>query len=216
MNSHKKIYSVECDECNHTWSVELWPLIADGDDEDAIQMICDGIFFEHSCPNCGHRYQFVDSLIYYDREKKTMICYVDSVMDLARVYQTLEDTAQEIKNLFEEAVIRVATSQNEFREKIMLHRDGLDDRIIELMKYWALQVLRGEGHNQEFEDIRCSLSDEKKLCIDFIGSDPRCLILDMGFYEKYSCKMLEMINKEDQPIEVNQDWAVDFSERNNC
>lgn len=207
----KKQFSVRCDECGCVWNLETWISIDEAEDIEAIQMIEDGIYFDHFCPECGKEYSFVTPTVYFDKEQRFMLCFIEGALDIAQTQHFLNELTSSLGVEKTNISIRIATSCNEFREKIILHRNKLDDRVVELMKLMALEIVRAEGWMQKFDETRCSVDASDNIHFDFCGKKPRHLTLIRGKYEQFAQQALEVLNQEPTPLEINSDWAIEFA-----
>lgn len=70
----------------------------------------------------------------------------------------------------ENYLIRIVRSQNEFREKIPIFDEGLDDRIIELFKLYVLATFRKNHPDCNDVDILCFREDGKNCVQIFAGN----------------------------------------------
>ena len=207
---------VRCDSCNTVWSIETWIAVERQEDAEIVQMIEDGIFFTRFCPTCGKEYKHITPTVYFDKNAKTMICFVDDCVMISQTEWLLNTLIDELGEKRDNIKLRVTTSINEFQEKIILHHNGLDDRVVELIKLRALDVVREEGYTHDFDDARCSVNeDTMDLQIDLCGNNPRHILLDRKWYDLLASKMIKVLNSEPTPLEINADWAIDFSFKHN-
>ena len=95
----------------------------------------------------------------------------------------------------------------------MLARHALDDRIVEILKILAMDVIRDEGWKQQFSDVRCSVSDDSQMLhIDFIGSEPRHIDVDRNKYDNYLTQAKKALENCDTPLRIDREWAMLFCE----
>lgn len=209
--SNQKTLQLQCDNCGHIWDIETWQVVDEEKDRDAVNLICDGLFFYHRCPNCNSNYCISIPTFYVDIRNKVMICFVENLLDITSMSNIITRYANELGVSMQSSHIRLTTSVNEFREKVLLFKAGLDDRAIEILKLWALELLREEGHHQEFEDVRCGINPEnQKICFDFVGEQPRHIDFDRKYYDEFIDGLIEILDQETTPLEVNADWAINY------
>ena len=211
----KKTVRARCNKCDHTWDVDQH-LCVDSSNTEIVQLIEDGLFFTVYCPNCGEEYQFVNPTIYYNDKKKTVICFVEGTLDTSCAEHMINQMIDEFGEFANLITTRLTSTQNEFREKVILDQHSIDDRVVEIMKVLAMDVIRSEGWNQKFSDVRCSVSDDDKtLNIDFVGNEPRHISMDRDRYEKYAKQAKRDLDSHQTPLRVDMDWAISFCESHN-
>lgn len=216
MLSKKRTIRVRCADCGKMWEIDVWIALEEQEDADTVQMLEDGLFFKRFCPQCGKEYEYVTPTVYFDKKSKVMICFVKGSVEISQTELFITDLLKEIRVDRDSIKLRITTSCNEFIEKVLLHRNNIDDRVVELIKLWALDIVREEGYTQQFDETRCSVNEQtQELQVDFCGAKPRHLCLDMNMYERFAKDALKILNKEPTPLEVNADWAIDFAIKHN-
>jgi hypothetical protein len=171
-------------------------------------------FFYAVCPHC-HRMTGVDHLVVYtDMEKKALIAYFDSDIELSLAETQIGEWMQEFGVDSSYNTVRIVSTQNELREKIILLNNDLDDRVIEILKLMALDRVREEGHNQKFEEARCSVLKDGRLNVDFVGDEPMHIATPRWYYDKMEKAMRKALNASPTPLVVSTEWAVEFDVTN--
>ena len=108
-------------------------------------------------------------------------------------------------------LIRIVRSQNDLREKISIFDEGLDDRIIEIIKLFVLGKFQDENKGYESIALYYSKIDDED-CIEIYADNqysghfviPRELY--DSIYEKYSDIIPDL--RKDDPV-IDRIWALE-------
>ena len=111
MKNRKSLVRANCSECGHSWDVEKHLCIDAELDDEIVQLIEDGLFFTQYCPNCGHEYAYVYPTIYYNDKTKTMICFVEGVLDSSCAEHMIQGMMDEIGDAAKLVTARLTTTQ---------------------------------------------------------------------------------------------------------
>lgn len=115
---------VTCVHCLGIGEQKIYPII-NKDNLEAQNSIFNEELFLYRCPHCGHYQRISYECIYYDEYTKYAVL-------LGRDgNKMLRKTGLELNNY----QIRFVEDISELKEKIIINENGLDDRIIEIMKY---------------------------------------------------------------------------------
>ena len=119
-----------CPNCGSEITFTMWISI-NTDMEFALPDILSGKLFQIRCGNCGYETRADYPILFNDMVHKMVIQYAfpDAIAEA-------EKTCRELMQYGPRA--RIVTSQNELREKAAILNDGLDDRLVEILKYLML------------------------------------------------------------------------------
>jgi len=107
---------------------------------------------------------------------------------------------------------RLVKSQTELREKAMIFNNGLDDRIVELIKVLYRNILLNDKPEIELNDILFEAGSPYKL---FILSDNSVYSseLDMECYNAIEAQFKDKIDeKSKNQLFIDQEWALTIIE----
>jgi hypothetical protein len=205
---------IRCEYCGTEYDHPTHHVVMKNESPDLAQGIIDDEFFYAVCPHC-HRMTGVDHpVVYADLAKSAIIAYFDSVIELSLAQKQIEEWVQEFGVDAKRSIVRVVSMQNELREKVILLENGLDDRVVEILKLWALERVREEGHHQEFDEMRCSVLEGGYVNVDFVGSEPMHMRVKRSYYDQMAQSLMPAINQCQTPLEVSTEWAVEFDAQN--
>ena len=91
---------------------------------------------------------------------------------------------------------------------------GYDDRVIEIIKVWALENLREQGHQYYVSEILCWVADNGELSIDFLGEKECSLITSKAGYFAAAEVLAPIIGTKCEETEINFDWAMNIVAEN--
>lgn len=140
---------------------------------------------------------------------QAMIYYVDE----ESVEQTLE-TMNEAENQLGLQMTgyrkRIVTDQNSLHEKAIIFDNGLDDRIVEIIK--LIYYINAED---QFSDAKINavyfLIADGKYILEFIGDKPLSAEVPVELYDKIKhdfAERLESVGKEDTFVDLH--WASEI------
>lgn len=120
--------TVTCKACGHEQGFQLWTSVNVTLDPDLKQKLLDRSLTAFRCEQCGHATNVNYSLLYHDMHANLMIWLVPD-----------EEKAGELPPLaasmaVDGLVLRRVDSLNGLIEKVRIADDGLDDRLVEVLK----------------------------------------------------------------------------------
>ena len=136
MKSETKI--ITCPRCGTKQEFTLFPVI-NGSNPDLREKFLDGSLTTLTCPECGFSGVVEYPLVYHDIEEKFSIFFEPGgesrTADLSHTLPA---------HLESEMRLRLVHTQDDFREKIYIFRDKLDDRVVELVKDAILKEMEAK------------------------------------------------------------------------
>ena len=213
MNQKSRI-GMKCAHCGCEYDALFPQIVLKDDDPELAQMIIDDTFFYVKCPECQHMENVDIPVMYADMKKQAIICYFGDIIELSNAQSYIEQQIAHFGIDREKSFVRVVYMQNELREKVILLEEGLDDRVVEILKLWALETVRNEGHRQVFEEVRCSVLHGDKLNVDFVGDAPVHISLARSYYNRIANALIPALKKTPTPLEVSTEWAIEFDVNN--
>lgn len=119
----------KCMKCGHVYNIKTYDSISANVDYDLKEKTLSRDIFQYECPSCHSKYYLTYPCLYHDEEKKFMVWLCDEKylknIDLS-VFKEL------INNGYK---LRRCDDISSFVEKIQVFEDGLDDRVVEFIKY---------------------------------------------------------------------------------
>ena len=144
MKAHKA--RVSCPFCDTEQEHTLYPIV-DLAVKPALKLgILTDSIFTVTCISCNKQFEVTHEMLVFDDDRSFAILLApDSTV------QELEGSTTHDQNL-EDHTLRLVTTTDELKEKILLFEEGLDDRTIELCKLYLLMQMEGNNSTLLFSD----------------------------------------------------------------
>ncbi len=156
-----------CPYCRREFSEEVKTVINAVKEPEAKHNLLNDSFFLVRCAHCGRDYEQERSFLYYDSEYRFAIKYATSEDDVRKGYEIFFDYDNELMQLFTEYRFkkRIVRSRKEFKEKLQIFYYGLDDRLIEFVKFSLLPAIRNKIPNSKIEVYYGINADRKEMLL---------------------------------------------------
>lgn len=210
--STKEITIVQCPACGAAGEATVWDTLNTHDDPKARDALLDGTFFDYTCPECGQTRKLNYPVVYHDTAHQALVQYVMDAGQIEKASEEIQKIAHSEDELmaarFAKYRNRIVTSQNALREKAMIFHNGLDDRIVEIMKVlYASRVI--ETHPEfRMKEAYFLINPKGEMFIQFLGDRPLTIKAAASFYQAVAKDMADIIEKpEHQTPVIDLDWA---------
>ncbi len=162
-------------------NVTVWNSITADDSPDLKLDLLHGKINFYVCGNCGCRALMPDPMLYHDNAKKLIMSFSPCADEerAERLYEKMAESSEqsgEMKKL-EGYNLRFVTDINDLMEKILIFDNGLNDKVIEVIK---IMVLSQDLEKAEQRTCRFGKKDEEN--IEFMIKDNKEDML-------YTCKV---------------------------
>lgn len=134
MSSYKE-HTINCPKCGASGKFTTWDSVNVDLMPKMKEKVLSGDLFRWTCPECGETYTVPYPMLYHDMANKIMVYHLlqrNNPSD-SNVVNLLGKTG-----LMSDYTLRSCYSVDDFREKVAQLEAGLDDRIIEFLKYYIL------------------------------------------------------------------------------
>ena len=150
MNEHEHIAVITCQKCHHKAEFELHDVIDSKDNAYEKNRILNGTLFEHKCHNCNTNIDLLYETVYCDVDRNTMIYLVhegnfDATNSMLHTIAAIERKYPDAYASTPKPKKRIVTCHHKLREKVLILEEGLDDRIIEIIKIICVNYQSPEG-----------------------------------------------------------------------
>lgn len=202
---------ITCPQCGKEAEFTVWGSINTMLDPEMKEMVRNDEAFVFTCPDCGSKNLVDYPTLYHQMEDNIMIHYApgenaDKALESLEHVKQLDDLLGKI-----EIKTRVVSTRNDFKEKLKILDEGLDDRVIEIMKLYMGAHLANNNPDLEIEEFHFDVDTEGERCFSIGLSDGRWASTDYaqdmydGIMEAYG----ERIDKDKSPV-VDYNWAIEF------
>lgn len=200
--SMAKKAEVCCPECGSPISFTLWDSI-NTMIPTAISDIITGKLFEIQCEHCGYKTSVDYPILFNDMEHKVMIYYVtpEQVEETEKAAAIMKMTG---------AQVRIVMSQNELREKAMIFNEGLDDRVIEIVKVLTLEQLNSQLQGKQLDAVYFDVQDGDYRFALFFDDQQGMVRIDIDAVREYATNLVELLEDTKQDMIIDRAWAERF------
>ena len=208
MKRREKTFGVTCPKCHHKFEENLpTAIFSTGEETERIKA---GDFAGLTCPSCGNEFILNYRFAYTDEINQFMIvndpAFVDRKARLA-FSTSLGLIGAARKDELIKHTLRVTHNYDMLREKIQILEAGLDDKVVELMKYFLINN----------EDFAYKATDIKEMTYNADGKFYLKTNLNVGLSLDFSDMLYETIVnnysellKKDMEFLVDRAWAERF------
>lgn len=201
--------TVVCSKCGKEMDLILWESLSDDINPEAKQQLLDGTLFRFTCSNCGEECKVDYEMVYQDTAHEAIVCYVDE-SDVEETQKMMDDTEKRLGFEASEYRNRIVTSQNALREKAFIFEYGLDDRVIEIIKFVYFSKAREQFPDANITDV-FFLVENGKYILSFISDRPLNSEISVDLYDDVKGRFAERLAAEaNKERIVDMKWAEKF------
>lgn len=194
--------TIICPKCGHAQSTQIWNTVNVTVDPELKQLALNDGLNVFECDSCGWREALDRDLLYHDSDRRVMIW-------LMHTDESVPPLGPEISGLTGESGdshLRLVRSRRQLLEKIRTFENGLDDRILEVVK---LGLATRDGLS--FKDLayrRISKASGGLVQIVFWSSSGEQKVVGWrDWYEAVSAELGDAIPPENGWMVVDEDYA---------
>jgi hypothetical protein len=214
--SHEKM---TCPHCGKTFEFEYWASVNSEISPEQLEKVLDGSLFRLKCPHCGEETVCIYPILV--NVMKPIPCFVrltdEPEKEIPAAEEMYNPDAQmaEIMKLAAPKRYRFVTTFPELREKIQLFQQGLDDRLVEIMKQGFRFILVKCGEEAGAVRYTKNKSDGKEfLVVKRSEKEPLVYPFDREAYEIFNKKIRLIEPRWDETDHtnyiVNAAWAAEW------
>jgi len=219
----EETFMLHCPKCGAEFKVKAHLIVNRVDDPELYKRFLSPEFFSYTCPKCNMEFVSEHSLIYTDPEAKFVMQFLalDSEEDAEgarrECLETIHETREEAKRtgqVEQTPRFRLVTDSRVLREKAMIVAEGLDDRIIEIMKYLMIATVR-ISHEEMHPTEAFFVKGPDGATIGMLEGEEILggFDFDPKLYESVKEDYSEVLDPDvDEEIEVDAAWATAFIE----
>jgi len=210
---------VSCPGCGREQRFDVWQTLNATLDPTLRDRLLSGQLTAFTCDACGHSADVVYPLLYHDMQMQFMVWLVPGEGRPERLDPSRFGTLG--KGLGQGYTYRLVRTRNELVEKIRIFEDGLDDRVLELLKAFLRR-----GEEETFRGAEGSLLYDGALAIPeggrqvrlilVGGAEPVAVTLKADAYDDMRSRFGAVLPAESQAagewLEVDQDYALGLLE----
>ena len=202
---------ITCPKCGKQHTMTVWTSLNSKTNPTENKQLIDGMLYRHKCLKCGYEVNIEIPSIYYNKKSETMIAAIFpnqvftgiSMLNAAIKEETMFKPSLKIRR-------RVVSCRNELTEKALIFESGLDDRLVELVKFHTVQSL---GPGKDIEYMYFSIKNG----IYMIETKVNGKIMEAEVndaYKEVTDAYKHLLYEEDTDVIVHAGWAREFVKKN--
>ena len=216
--SMKRAATYTCPECGTECSFTMWESLNADLDPEAKETLIAGKLFDQECSNCHKHTNVIYPILYHDMEHKIMIQLIGEDDDIAEQVKQFKMAINSLNNQFKKKQddnyqYRVVNDHNDLREKALIFNDGLDDKVIEVLKKAFLLKLKSEKPDINIKHAYYLPETDGKYGLEFI-SEEDCLqyVFNENLYNDIHNTMLKENPEKvlEKTFIVDETWAAAY------
>lgn len=211
--SRKTNVTVRCPKCNKEFEAVCWDSLNTDLNPEAKEKLLNATFFDQKCEHCGAVAGMLYPMLYHDMSKKVMIWFFTDENSTAEAYDTIEFAEKEL-DAFEEGKkykYRIVFTPNDLSEKVIIFDNGLDDRVIEVLKLIVSLMVMEQYPDERIEVVYFDVDDNGGYMFKLFTESENMITtnLDMNFYTAITEEYAKMIEKASvKKYVIDQNWAI--------
>lgn len=207
---------VQCAYCGTEGEFKVWESIDTMMNPETKELVKSGEIFKFHCPHCGEDTIVEYDTLYHQMEDKIMLHLVteeESFQDAVKFYND-ENPEAIMKKMAEGYRIRIVTSHNNLREKLVIFENNLDDRIIEMIKGMFIGKLMEDYPDYQLVEIVFCLGENGEYMLEFLSDSGECIstVFEKGMYEELCEEWVPKMPKLNEELFVTIETVLHYIE----
>ncbi len=131
--------ALTCPICKHTHTAPVISVVDTERDKETWKSVQDGSLFRFDCPDCGYPMEMAYSFLCQDSAIRQYIYLCREGPEEDGGFQKAAQRAKQLaRGNTSDAILRIVCTMDELEEKLRVFENGLDDRVVEVCKGFAL------------------------------------------------------------------------------
>ncbi|MBQ6168442.1 CpXC domain-containing protein [Ruminococcus flavefaciens] len=214
--SKTHVEMIKCPKCKKLSEMTVWDIIDVTDAPEMKQKIRNGEAFRWHCSECDDNSLIFFPTIYHQPGEKYIVSYVPGDPDTAeKCMKDLSNDNESGYNFDNGYTRRVVTDMNQLREKLVILDEGLDDRIIELMKLFIVADIQTSSQDLRITEIYFTKEkdDTYSFAIRFDNDKWGGTAFSKDNYDQVA-KTFKTSLLADNEVIIDTEWAVEMLNKN--
>lgn len=204
--------TLTCPHCHQPFETTVEREIDALREGDRLRLILDGTYGKTTCPHCGTSFYADTPLTVIDAEHHTTI-ELTATTDPIVVQHTVEALLTKMKDA--ESITnhqyRLVMHFDDLREKLIMLKSGLDDRVVEMMKFAVAKKRRELKPNEGFERVMFYRRAGEGYFV-FLDRSSRT-VAEVSFKRSTYQAVKARMTLTGSPLLVNGAWVLQYLEK---
>lgn len=202
---------VDCPFCGAKGSYEHFASVNVTLDPELKEKVLDESLFTYSCSTCGKTAQVDIDCLYHDMQNGLFILLIPNAQDDSQLRDALEALAgMKFSFLEEDYLVRIVPSITDLKEKIFIAESELDDRVVEMMKFYLQTSLKNRNLIASDTELKFLSAETDEIIFAVIDGEGNLshfsISMDYYYEEKNRNRFLD---PETEGYLIDSKWAFD-------
>ncbi|MEE1313781.1 MAG: CpXC domain-containing protein [Lachnospiraceae bacterium] len=212
MMSRVHMENLTCTHCKKESPYRFWDMIDPMMNRETKEKVLNGEIFTFVCPHCGAKRRVTYDTIYQEMAKGRTFHLVTSEETYMQAINIYADRDAHSSPVLAHEVVRIVLSQNQLAEKIRIFDEGLDDRIIEIIKAYFLGKLYEQDPKAEVDEVLFYVGNDGAYEVAFLSQDGnhRSIAFSKEMYDGIQKDIGNKLPPINQELEVDMEIAMEY------
>lgn len=202
--------TLTCPHCHQAFDATVDRTIDAETDSDLLRLILEGTYGQTTCPHCLTKLYADTPLTVTDREHGTTLEFT-ATTDPIVVQRTTEHLMATIAERSANQQYRLVMHFDDLREKLIMLKSGLDDRVVEVMKFAAAKKRREIKPNETFDRVMFYRRSGEGFLV-FLDNLSRT-VAEVPFKRTTYQAVKARMTLTGSPLLVNGAWVMQYLEK---
>lgn len=202
--------TLTCPHCHQAFDAMVDRTIDAETDSDLLRLILEGTYGQTTCPHCLTKLYADTPLTVSDREHGTTLEFT-ATTDPIVVLRTAEHLMATIAERSANQQYRLVMHFDDLREKLIMLKSGLDDRVVEVMKFAAAKKRREIKPNETFDRVMFYRRSGEGFLV-FLDNLSRT-VAEVPFKRTTYQAVKARMTLTGSPLLVNGAWVMQYLEK---
>lgn len=202
--------TLTCPHCHQAFDATVDRTIDAETDSDLLRLILEGTYGQTTCPHCLTKLYADTPLTVTDREHGTTLEFT-ATTDPIVVQRTAEHLMATIAGRSANQQYRLVMHFDDLREKLIMLKSGLDDRVVEVMKFAADKKRREMKPNETFDRVMFYRRSGEGFLV-FLDNLSRT-VAEVPFKRTTYQAVKARMTLTGSPLLVNGAWVMQYLEK---
>ena len=202
--------TLTCPHCHQAFDATVDRTIDAETDSDLLRLILEGTYGQTTCPHCLTKLYADTPLTVTDREHGTTLEFT-ATTDPIGVQRTAEHLMATIAERSANQQYRLVMHFDDLREKLIMLKSGLDDRVVEVMKFAAAKKRREIKPNETFDRVMFYRRSGEGFLV-FLDNLSRT-VAEVPFKRTTYQAVKARMTLTGSPLLVNGAWVMQYLEK---
>ena len=197
---------ITCPNCGQKSEIITWDSLNSELNPKAKMQLLNGSLFSFKCKNCEFESILRYNMLYHDMRNKVMV-YLVAPNEIEKAIKSINETESSMLVKLEGYTKRVVCEQNALREKAIIFDNGLDDRVVEIIKLLYLLNIQKQFPEDDITAVYMMI-ENGEMWLEFYAKNVFTVSFSKEFYENVAKDFeTQIASVENDATVINIKWA---------